>query len=409
MIDVESPAVTRVTDGRGRSAGILVAQVVCYGWCLYIWPIPVLVNNVAPWPIPAAYLVVVTGLVAACFYRAARVALVISDSGLVVRNFLRSWRVGWPEIARLVDGCAFVDDWALTVLLADGHALTSTATITNRLANPGWLTALGEHAARHAVPADLSGIAAWRRRAWEDTASSARWYKARLTILLVVTAAAIAGLVVVSAWNNGHHDVGPVFLPAACPAVAALTCTSIVWVKWRQALRPDPARRDDYGEGDWFAVPLAEAVPHAEEVHAVGVIARRQQHGRGVMLGYFFGPFDLLPALDQLAELRPADAVLVREFANAPIRYNELAKSGSWPRLGKVSRWDRAAWPVPVFKRTDPKTKQSYKVFCDDELKFVREEPASRKQTRGLPPWILMNELAVKTTLNQRLAALDAL
>jgi hypothetical protein len=62
-----------------------------------------------------------------------------------------------------------------------------------------------------------------------------------------------------------------------------------------------------------------------------------------------------------------------------------------------------------VFKRTDPKTRQSFKVFCDDGLGFAREEPASRKQTRGLPHWTLMNELEVKTSLNQRLAALDVL
>jgi hypothetical protein len=228
-------------------------------------------------------------------------------------------------------------------------------------------------------------------------------YTVRLGILLTVSAAAVAGLVVVSVWNSSHVDFGPVFLPAAWPALAVLTCTSIVWFSWRQALRPDPAHRDDYGEGDWFAVPLGQ------DVHAVGVVARRRQRGRGVMVGYFFGPFDSPPALDHLAELRPADAVLVREFANAPIRYNERAKSGSWPLLGKVSGWDRAAWPIPVFRRADPKTKQSFKVFCDDELGFVREEPTSRKGTRGLPPWALIEGPMLIPTLNGRLIALDAL
>jgi hypothetical protein len=403
MIEIESQAVTRVTDGRQRLAGVVTGHVFGYGWLLYIWPIPVLANRVAPWPIPAAYLVLVTVLVVACYYRASRVALVVSDSGLVVRNFLRSRRLGWAEVARLVDGCAWGDDWALTILLTDGRGVTSAAAVSTRLANPGWLTRLAEQAARHDVPADLSGIAAWRQRAWVDAASSALWYTVRLGVLLIVSAVAIAGLVVVSVWNSGHHDFGPVFLPAACAALAVLICTPIVWFRWRKALGPDPAHRDDYGEGAWFAVPLQQ------DVHAVGVVARRRQRGRGVMVGYFFGPFDSPPALDHLAELRPADALLIREIANVPIRYDELAKSGSWPLLGKVSGWDRAAWPVPVFKRTDPKTTQWFKVVCDDELGFVREEPASRKGTQGLPPWALLYEPEVKAALTQRLIALDAL
>lgn len=403
MIEIESRAVTRVTDGRSRLAGVVAGHVVGYGWLVYIWPIPVLANHVAPWPIPAAYLVVVTVLVVAAFYRASRVALIVSDSGLVVRSFLRSRRLAWEEVARLVDGCAWTDDWALTVLLTDGRAVTSAAAVSTRLANSGWLTALAEHAARHEVPAHLSGIAAWRRRAWEDGASSARWYTVRLWIWLTASGVAVAGLVVVSVWNSDHTDFGPVFLPAACAVLAVLIYTPMVWLRRRQALRPEPAQRDDYGEGDWFAVPLAQ------DVHAAGVVARKQPRGRGVMVGYFFGPFESQPALDQLAELRPADALLIREFANVPIRYNELPKSGSWPRLGKVSGWDRADWPVPVFKRTDFKAKQSFKVFCDDELGFVREEPASRKGTRGLPPWTLGYELEVRTAINQRLIALDVL
>jgi hypothetical protein len=41
------------------------------------------------------------------------------------------------QVARLVGGCAWGDDWALTVLLNDGRAVTSADAVSTRFANPG--------------------------------------------------------------------------------------------------------------------------------------------------------------------------------------------------------------------------------------------------------------------------------
>jgi Immunity protein 26 len=68
----------------------------------------------------------------------------------------------------------------------------------------------------------------------------------------------------------------------------------------------------NYREGDWFAVPLRNGG------FAVGVIARANP--RGVSLGYFFGPpRSDVPRLDEVADLRSGDAVLVRKFGHLGI------------------------------------------------------------------------------------------
>jgi len=394
MIDISSSAVIKVTDGRQRSLAVFWLIVVNVGWVLFVWPFVALTNQAAPWPIPVGYLVVLTGLLAVGGYRSARVALIVRDDELTVRNFCRTRRVRWPEVARLSDGYVR-GGWTLTVLLANGRAVNSTAASNESpRGNPQTLTVLRQAAVSHGVPEDITGIPLWRPRAWEDAVSAAGWYKVWLGVWLLVTAAAVAGLVVVSEWNGHHTDYGPVFIPVACAALIALFASGIAWRRWRQALRPEPGRLTAYGEGEWFAVPLDNSL------HAVGVIARRQQYGKGIMIGYFFAPFDSpRPAIGRLAELRPADAILIAEFATTRIRDGEPSER-SWPRLGRVDGWDRAAWPVPVFKRTDPKTKEHFKVFYDDQLRFLREEPANRRRTRDLPRWGPMTETAVKAGLN---------
>jgi hypothetical protein len=60
-------------------------------------------------------------------------------------------------------------------------------------------------------------------------------------------------------------------------------------------------------EGDWFATPLSD------RDYAVGLIARGNPPC--VPRGDFFGPQRRdIPTLDEVASLRPSDAVLVRKW-----------------------------------------------------------------------------------------------
>jgi hypothetical protein len=119
----------------------------------------------------------------------------------------------------------------------------------------------------------------------------------------------------------------------------------------------------NYREGDWFAVPLREGG------FAVGVVARANPGG--VLLGYFFGPHrSEVPSLNQLEDLQPGDAVLVRKLGDLGLMQKK------WPVLGQLDGWDRREWPMPVFVRYEQLTGRSFKVFYDDNdpNKVIREE-----------------------------------
>lgn len=118
-----------------------------------------------------------------------------------------------------------------------------------------------------------------------------------------------------------------------------------------------------YSEGDWFAVPLRDGG------YGLGVIARA--NAGGVLLGYFFGPRRReVPALDDVKDLTPEEAVLVRKVGHLGIT------GGSWPILGRLEDWNRDAWPMPVFVRYEELTGRSFHVFYDDNdpIRLLREE-----------------------------------
>lgn len=381
MIDLDSPTVTEFRHGSAMAiAGLVVSSWVVCGWPLVIWPLVALAHHVAVWP-AAAYLTVLAGLIAASTYRGARGGTRMDNSGLVIRGWLRSWRLGWPQVAQLTDGCDFGGVWVLTVLLNDGRAINCPATSLGPLAERGKLTQVRQVAARYGVREDLGGIGAPRPRAWEDAVAVARRYRTRLGIWLLVAAAAVAGLVVVWVWNVSRPDYGPVPVPLAYIAAGAVVAAG--WaLRWRrQALREGSGREDDRAEGDWFSLSLTR------NLHAVGVVARRPPRCT-VMLAYFFGPFESArPAMDTIGALRPADALLV-SFATARFWDGRPAgRRGSWALLGRAEDWDRAAWPVPVFTRTDPEAKQSFKILYDDQLRFVREEPADGIEVEAPQGW----------------------
>ena len=123
--------------------------------------------------------------------------------------------------------------------------------------------------------------------------------------------------------------------------------------------------RVEYGEGDWFVVPLQGGG------FGVGLLARANRDG--VLLGYFFGPKrDAVPSLDDLTDLRPTDALMVRRFGHLG-----LAR-GTWQIIGRAKGWDRNDWSMPMFVRYEELTGRSFHVFYDenDPNKLVREEQA---------------------------------
>lgn len=93
-----------------------------------------------------------------------------------------------------------------------------------------------------------------------------------------------------------------------------------------------------YGEGDWFAVPLAGG--------------------------------DFAAALADVADLRPRDAVLVGICGHLALR------SGEWPIVGRAASWDRDTWAMPVFVRTEEVSGRSFRVFYDpdDPSRHLRDE-----------------------------------
>jgi hypothetical protein len=129
-----------------------------------------------------------------------------------------------------------------------------------------------------------------------------------------------------------------------------------------------------YREGDWFAVPLRDGG------FATGIIARANP--KGVLLGYFFGPKrEAVPSLDEVAELNPGDAILVRKFGHLGLT------GGTWPVIGRFENWDRSQWTMPAFVRYEELTGRSFQVLYDpdDPNKFIREEQVSPGEAEQVP------------------------
>jgi hypothetical protein len=148
-----------------------------------------------------------------------------------------------------------------------------------------------------------------------------------------------------------------------------------------------------YREGVWFAVPLRDGG------FAVGLVARANPGG--VLLGYFFGPLrSEVPALDDVAGLQPADAVLVRKFGHLGI------VQGKWPLLGQLDGWDRRQWPTPVFVRYEELTGRSFRVFYDDgdPSRVLREEQVASGEAEQAPKDGLIGAGFAETALSRLLA-----
>lgn len=119
-------------------------------------------------------------------------------------------------------------------------------------------------------------------------------------------------------------------------------------------------------EGDWFAVPLLDGG------WGVGVVSRASR--KGVLFGYFFGPRrNEIPTLADVRSFDASEAVLVSKFGYLGLR------DGDWPILGRLTDWDRRAWPMPPLIRYEELTGRTFKVVYDDSdpNKLLREEPVA--------------------------------
>jgi hypothetical protein len=87
----------------------------------------------------------------------------LDDDGITVRNFFRTYRIGWDEVHWFTDGSVPsiggpVYFWALDIVLHDGCMITASgASSRTGDARPGTLTAIRQAAERHAVPAVFTG------------------------------------------------------------------------------------------------------------------------------------------------------------------------------------------------------------------------------------------------------------
>jgi Bacterial PH domain len=87
----------------------------------------------------------------------------LDDDGVTVRKFLRTVRVGWPEVSRFEDGRVAIDAgrawaWALNIVPRDGRAITiPMGSPLSETTSPNPLIAIRQAAARHEIPAELTG------------------------------------------------------------------------------------------------------------------------------------------------------------------------------------------------------------------------------------------------------------
>jgi len=103
-----------------------------------------------------------------------------------------------------------------------------------------------------------------------------------------------------------------------------------------------PRKSRSYSAGDWFRIPLGlrQHVAEWKDKWALGLAARTA--GRGIVLAYFFGPFERPPTFEDCHGRTPADGV--------PMVIGDHALDRrEWEVLGRLPNWSAAAWPSPFY------------------------------------------------------------
>jgi hypothetical protein len=106
---------------------------------------------------------VVVALILGC-YRGWRQALIVDGTGLTVRNFFRTYRIGWSQVRTFADGNAGLAiggsyAWALAVVTDDLRPVVVSATTRYSGARAETLTVIRQHAELHGIAADVAGEA----------------------------------------------------------------------------------------------------------------------------------------------------------------------------------------------------------------------------------------------------------
>jgi hypothetical protein len=87
------------------------------------------------------------------------------DEGITIRNWFRTYRIGWAEVRRFTDGSVGGDGsagdrggkWVLAVSLHTGRTVIASSTKAWNVAPSKTLVAVGLAAERYGIPADLTG------------------------------------------------------------------------------------------------------------------------------------------------------------------------------------------------------------------------------------------------------------
>lgn len=155
-----------------------------------------------------------------------------------------------------------------------------------------------------------------------------------------------------------------------------------------------PRRKLPYKEGDWFAVPLRT------QGYGVGRVARMS--GRGLVIGYFFGPkHNQLPTVEDVIDLTPDDAILIRRLGDLGLL------EGEWPIIYRPEPevWLRNDWPLPAFGSIAVDQSRAWRTeYSEEDInKVIREAQVDVEQARHLPDDALAGYGALEIVLTKLL------
>jgi hypothetical protein len=148
---------------------IAISGTVSFGLIGVAGPLSRYPNWVKHVPGFVAYLAVLAVAVIWGCSRSWRMELRMDNRGVTVRNYFRTYRIGWPEVSSFADGAVNAGaggrTWALKVIRRNGSAVTACGTCIETSKGPPrgeTLTAIRQCAERYCIPADVTGSAVGR-------------------------------------------------------------------------------------------------------------------------------------------------------------------------------------------------------------------------------------------------------